>query len=473
MLKKPEDIIMYESNLPDSYVVFDLETTGLEHDSEIIEIGAVKVVNDEIIDTFEEFIKPTRHIPESATKVNGITDDMVRDSRPAENVLADFLNFIESETLIGHNVKSFDYNVLLHNVMRFTGRTVTNPTVDTMYLARKYLSLPNYKLSTLCKHLSVDNDTAHRALSDATATYKCYVALKQEKANNRTVQIDSKIFSLDVNGQNVCLTGDFFCGDKIDVAQMLTQQGAIIDPKVTMKTDILIIGGMGSEAWKYGSYGRKIKMAMDLKSNGSAIQIIHENGLNEIPSEVEYFDAEDSDLYDNCEANIFNALENEIKQIMSEACREQEIDEKYVTCRAINGGYSAWICEPIDLKGVYRAFSVTVRGKKEPHYEVEILYKRINNVPIPDEADYNEIRGSVRFPIDSITMHKYLVDLLSYGLEHFEPSNDIKIGCCGKFRECSDAKRCLKTDKFYARVCHYHKNLEAGRIFYGKNRNVE
>ncbi len=236
---------MYESNLPDSYVVFDLETTGLEYDCEIIEIGAVKVVNDEIVDTFEELIKPTWHIPANASNVNGITDNMVKDSRPAEGVLNDFMEFIKNKTLIGHNVKRFDYKVLLHNVMRFVGKAVTNPTVDTMYLARMYLSLPNYRLSTLCKHFSVDNDTAHRALSDATATYKCYVALKnyigqennefKHSADSQELQTDSKIFSLDVNGKNVCLTGDFFCGDKRDVAQMLTQHGAIIDNNVTKK----------------------------------------------------------------------------------------------------------------------------------------------------------------------------------------------------------------------------------------------
>ncbi len=481
---------MHENNLPTSYVVFDLETTGLEYDCEIIEIGAVKVVNDEIVDTFEELIKPTRRIPESASKVNGITDDTVKNSRSAENVLNDFMDFIKYEILIGHNVKDFDFKVLLHNVMRFTGKAVTNRTVDTMSMARLRLQLPNYRLSTLCEFFSIVNDNAHRALSDATATYKCYIALKnydekensefshskngfKSSADSRTLHKESKIFSLDVSGKNVCLTGDFLCGGKEDISQMLIQQGAIMSENVTKKTDVLIVGGMGSEAWKYGSYGGKIKKAMELKSGGSVIQIIHENGLDESPSEVEYFDTEESNLYDGGETTVFESLEKEVRQIMSEACREQEIDEKYVTCRAVQGGYSAWICEPINLKEVYRAFSITVKGKKEPHYEVEILYKRIGNVPIPEEADYNEIRGSVRFSIYSSTMHKYLVDVLSYGLEHFEPSNDIKIGCCGKFRECSDAKRCLKTDKFYARVCHYHKNLEAGKIFYGKNRNIE
>ena len=169
------------------------------------------------------------------------------------------------------------------------------------------------------------------------------------------------------------------------------------------------------------------------------------------------------------------SLKEEINNIILKVCKSQEVDTQYVVCRAIKNGYSVWIREPIDLKDNCRAFSITVKSKSTLIYSVEIIQKRIESVSIPDGATFDDSlqKPIVLFSFDNTYLRQYLTDVLAYSLEHFEPSE--KFGCCGKYAECSDARKCLHNNTFYAKACYYRKNLDAGRIFYGKNaaNNVE
>ena len=82
--------------------------------------------------------------------------------------------------------------------------------------------------------------------------------------------------TLDVTGKNVCLTGTFCCGSKKQVSDTLTEMGAVICNSVTKKTDIVIVGGQGSDAYAFGNYGAKVQRAMELKEAGQQIEIISE-----------------------------------------------------------------------------------------------------------------------------------------------------------------------------------------------------
>ena len=82
---------------------------------------------------------------------------------------------------------------------------------------------------------------------------------------------------LNVNGKGICLTGEFDCGSRSSVSSMLEEQGAIMQPGVTKKTDILVVGGQGSTAWSSGNYGSKIKKALELQTKGAQILIIRES----------------------------------------------------------------------------------------------------------------------------------------------------------------------------------------------------
>lgn len=160
-----------------SYVVFDLETTGLEaNKDEIIEIGACKIENGAIVQTFSTFVKPSKHIPREITELTGINDAMVADAPTINYVLPDFYKFCYGSTMVGHNV-SFDIG-FIYNVAKKLSYDFSNPLMDTIEMARKKLpGLKNYKLGTVVERLKIVLDNAHRAINDATATAKVFIKL--------------------------------------------------------------------------------------------------------------------------------------------------------------------------------------------------------------------------------------------------------------------------------------------------------
>ena len=160
-----------------TYVVFDLETTGLEASKEeIIEIGACKIVDGRIDEVFSTFVKPTRHIPKEITELTGIDDDMVKDAPTINYVLPDFYKFCYGSTMVGHNV-SFDIG-FIHAISKKLAYNFDNQLLDTIEIARSKLpGLKNYKLGTVVERLGIVLDNAHRAINDATATAKVFIKL--------------------------------------------------------------------------------------------------------------------------------------------------------------------------------------------------------------------------------------------------------------------------------------------------------
>jgi len=169
-------------SLDDSYVVFDLETTGLSAQADqIIEIGAVKVVNGEIIDRYSTFVNPEIPIPFKIEKLTGINDSMVIDAPKIQEILPKFLAFCGSSILVAHNAE-FDMSFVKNKALKLgigVGSTVIeNTVVDTLSIARFLLpALHNFKLDTLSKHFSVVLQNHHRAVDDAEATSQIFVNL--------------------------------------------------------------------------------------------------------------------------------------------------------------------------------------------------------------------------------------------------------------------------------------------------------
>lgn len=155
-----------------NYVIFDLETTGLDETrNEIIEIGAIKV-KDEKEYVFHSLIRPQKNITTRITKINGITNEMVMDEPSLEVILPDFLDFIEKLPLVAHNA-SFDMKFLMKAIDDMGLDELECSTVDTLVLARKILpKLHNHKLETLVNHFNIETNGSHRALDDAKATQK-------------------------------------------------------------------------------------------------------------------------------------------------------------------------------------------------------------------------------------------------------------------------------------------------------------
>ncbi len=165
--------------LQNDFVVFDVETTGLEPDTcEIIEIGAIKVEKGKLTDTFQTLVKPKKEIPSLITDITGIDNAMVADAPNIKKVVADFVLFSKNCVLSGYNV-GFDMR-FLQNAGKEIDYHFENQVEDAMVYARNKLFLGNYTLKNVAKHLNVSLKEAHRALNDAIATAKVLLALNKK-----------------------------------------------------------------------------------------------------------------------------------------------------------------------------------------------------------------------------------------------------------------------------------------------------
>jgi len=162
-----------------SFVVLDLETTGAKAPPcRIIEIGAYRVANGAIVDEFVTLVNPETAVPEFITSLTGISDAMTISAPRFENVLGDFLAFLDDSILVAHN-SPFDISFLNHEIGRIhEDCCIWNPTLCTVELARSVLpDVENHKLRTLADYYSVNLVNHHRAGDDAHATAKIFINL--------------------------------------------------------------------------------------------------------------------------------------------------------------------------------------------------------------------------------------------------------------------------------------------------------
>lgn len=171
-------------SLRDSFVVFDLETTGFSPTrNRIIEIGAVKVENGKITERYSTFVNPGVKIPKRITELTGINDDMVKDAPDIRDVLPQFLEFCKGCILVAHNA-GFDYSFLCAKGEEL-GLSTEFTVVDTVGIARVlFPHQAKYTLDSVAKVLKISLVNHHRAVEDAEATAEIFekmIALLEKK----------------------------------------------------------------------------------------------------------------------------------------------------------------------------------------------------------------------------------------------------------------------------------------------------
>jgi len=161
-------------------VVLDFESTGLNTaKAKIIEVGAVKLVEGTVVETFEQLVDPGEMLPPKITEITGITDANLQGQPTAAEVLPKLLAFIGDAPIAAHNA-SFDANLMRSELKRLD-LNWNGPVLDTLVYARKlYPKLKSYRLAALCKHLGVSLKNAHRAVHDAAATAQCLARMFDE-----------------------------------------------------------------------------------------------------------------------------------------------------------------------------------------------------------------------------------------------------------------------------------------------------
>lgn len=335
----------------DEYIAVDIETSGLDPSwDSIIELAAVHMKNGAVVDTFASLCNTCEVDPE-ITELTGITNAMLSEAPGIDAVLPKFAAFAGDLPLVGHNIVQFDSNFIYDAYAETIGNPLTNDMVDTLRLCRlTFAHLPNRKLSTVLEYLEIQNEQAHRALSDAICTAQLYEKLKP-----------------------------------------------------------YIVGG------------------------------------NALP-ESRAFGGYDYDL-------------------ILQSMRRMVGDDGSTVTLTVNK----------DFATIYifkkKAFSIRL-DVREPYIESD---KSVCFDFVPRISKARQLKNTARFtvassPDDVPAIEEMVLAMYNYFADR--QTNYSMMACCNDFVRCSDALECLhKYEEDYA-GCWYRKNLEKGRIFYGKNRNV-
>ena len=255
--------------LPDDYTVVDLETTGLSpYYDEILELAAIRVRGNEIVETYQQLVKPQCRISAFITSLTHITEEMVKDAPRIWDVLPGFLDFVGKDILVGHNI-SFDARFLHCNVGNYLNRPFENDYVNTVRIARKGLpGLPNYKLDELCTILEIDASNHHRALADCEQTNQLYQTLKgrfktpedltglfaqRQRERNRGSYLDARLITSTIPdeemdhdhilyGKRVVFTGKLERYARREAMQLVANFGGVNQNTLTKDTDFLVLG---------------------------------------------------------------------------------------------------------------------------------------------------------------------------------------------------------------------------------------
>ena len=190
------NIAVRPNNLPledTTFVVFDTETTGFNAGGadQMIEIGAVKIRNDEIVDRFDELIDPGRHIPDKITALTNITDDMVKGKDNEETVTKRFLEWAGDAPMVAHNAK-FDISFIVSAMNKYNLGEFKNTVIDTLELSRALdQGYARHSLSALVARYNVpwEEGAHHRADYDAEGTAYVFAKMitKLKSQNYKTI----------------------------------------------------------------------------------------------------------------------------------------------------------------------------------------------------------------------------------------------------------------------------------------------
>ena len=291
---------------PSDYTLIDLETTDLSpRFGEIIELGAIKVRDNRIVEKYSQLVKPRSPISSFITELTGITNEMVKDQPFIEDCLQEYLDFIGDDLVVGHNV-NFDINFIYDNSVDCYDKEFTNDFVDTMRLSRRmFKEEKHHRLRDLIKRYNIPGNQEHRALSDCFFTYEILnwlnnyskdnnldldelFRIKSRRSSNTKADFKSIVATVDeIDESNlfykqvVVITGTLERMIRKDACQLIVNLGGIFEDSLTKRTNYLIVADTG-----YRDKTKKIEKAEKYKLDGLPIDIIPESLFYEIVDET-------------------------------------------------------------------------------------------------------------------------------------------------------------------------------------------
>lgn len=187
-MNKDKSLVVY----PESYVVLDIETTGFSADNdEIIELSAVKVVDNKVIAEFSQLVDPQRYLSTHIINLTGISQEMLVGMPNIKEALAEFVDFVSDNIIMGHNV-TFDIGFINNKLQKHFNTTLDNDYVDTLAIARKFLpDLKSKKLGSIATYFKFNTDGMHRGLKDCVVTNMCYQKFLQMHKESQLQQVNA------------------------------------------------------------------------------------------------------------------------------------------------------------------------------------------------------------------------------------------------------------------------------------------
>lgn len=276
---------------PTTYVVVDIETTGLDPSCDkIIEIAAVKIQNGEEIEQFQSLVNPHFEIDEFIQELTGITNPMLESAPSIESVLPRLLEFVGAEIIVGHNA-NFDINFIYDCAKNLNLNPFCNDFVDTMRISRKlYRDLKHHTLAALSASLNVGESVEHRALADCIQTRQCFEIMRQRaeeigglpmktKATSKTLVAESDEFDEDspLYGKTFAFTGTLEKMTRKEAMQIVINAGGKCTDNVVASTNFLVLGNQDYYKGIKNSKSNKQKKAEKMQLSGADIVAISEN----------------------------------------------------------------------------------------------------------------------------------------------------------------------------------------------------
>lgn len=266
----------------DSYVVIDIETTGLDPEKDsIIEIAAIKVVDSKIVDSFSSLINPGFIIPEFIIRLTKITNEQLSSAPSLSDVLHRLNIFLGDYVLVGHNI-NFDINFLYDGFEKILNHPLSNDFIDTLRLSKRYVkNLPSYKLKFLADYFKLPVSIHHRAMYDCETTYQLYLKLfelSQSITEDEQLLIDSLCYDeanpfyrkkLVIKGLPQYYSYNFY-------KQVAKKCGAILSDSFYSNSDYIIFSKYTYNRFIQGYYSEKFEKAKKLSESGNLI-ILSEN----------------------------------------------------------------------------------------------------------------------------------------------------------------------------------------------------
>lgn len=294
-------------SFPVSFTIIDIETTGLSSEyDQIIELSALKISDNTIVDKFSSLVKPIPndagiYVDDFITDLIGITNEMLSEAPDTIPTLEKYLNFLGNDVLIGHNV-NFDINFIYDYSEKLFSKPLSNDFVDTLRISRRLH--PNWSSRTLLvlsDAYGVDYTNAHRSLSDCHITLKCYDALRNDALSQyetleaffdscKSKSTHKKLHPSDITattdnidtenpiyGNVFVFTGTLAKMSRREAMQIVVNRGGANADRVTQKTNYLVLGNNDYCSSIKDGKSAKQKKAESLKLKGHDIEIIPEN----------------------------------------------------------------------------------------------------------------------------------------------------------------------------------------------------